>query len=192
MIDGNRLNGGSPSNPVYGNGAISLSYGKAESEVAVVVAQPTCVERVRSIQETDLAKHGIPIDKHFVSHAEVVIPQPTRTGDVDQQVPVAEPLAGYRFPGSVKLSIGTVPVNPGMIEVEIVEDFFQGLQREGSVRCDCSGLGIVRPCAGVLQIGDLVAQGTEAEQVLEVVPDHSPKGILPDQTRDDDAHKPSL
>jgi hypothetical protein len=59
-------------------------------------------------------------------YSEIVIPQPTRAGYIDQEIPVTKPLPRNLLSCSMKLPIGTVAVHPRMIEVEIVKDLFQG------------------------------------------------------------------
>jgi hypothetical protein len=46
-----------------------LSDRQAKGEVTVVIAHSSGVLRVGSIEKSDLAEHGISIDKHFVANS---------------------------------------------------------------------------------------------------------------------------
>ena len=111
-----------------------------------------------------------------------------REGRGGRECRVAEPVAGLGFAGAVKLAVRPVAVDPGVGQVEIGKDFFQAAQGKGTVVRDGPGFGVVRPGAGILQIEDLMAEGAEAQKVLQIVPDDPTEGVLADEAGDDDAH----
>ena len=105
---------------------------------------------------------------------------------------MAEPIPRHFFSGPMEFSVRTVPVNPGGGQIEVSEDFVEGLEGEGAIVGDGSGFRVVGPGSGILEIQHLMSQGAESKKILEVVPDHPSKGVLSNQTGDDDSHPRTL
>ena len=85
-------------------------------------------------------------------------------------------------------AIGFVAVDPAVTEIECVHDAVEVVDVVGAV---CGGFffdGIIGPGCGIFEVPDLVAEGGEAEEVLDVVPGDAAEGVLSDEAGDEDAH----
>jgi hypothetical protein len=90
--------------------------------------------------------------------------------------------------GSVPGAVGGVSVNPAVAHVEVLHDPREVGCVARAIRAGLHFDRIVGPGAGVLQIPDIVPERAESERVLDVVPGHTAKGVLADQSRNDDSH----
>jgi hypothetical protein len=124
-----------------------LANGKAESEVAVVVSKATCVLGVGAVEQSNLTKHRVPIDKHLMSDAEVIIPQPSGTGDINQKISIFEPLPSFPLSGPMERAIGSIAVDPRLSEVKVGKDLFERAKGEGAVIGNRARNGVVGPSA---------------------------------------------
>ena len=192
MIQCHGLNSRFPSDSVGGDGTARGTDGEAEGEVAVVITEAAGIEGIGSVEQADLTKHRVPVDEHPVADPQIVVPQPAGAGNVDQKVPVPQPIPGAGLAGPVKLSVRPVPINPGVRHTKIGKDFFQAAESERAVVCDRAGLRVVGPRPGILQVQHLMAEGTKPEKILEIVPDDAAERVLSDQAGDDDAHQRTL
>ena len=124
MIHGHGLDGRFPGDPVGGDGAAGGADGKTEGEVAVMIPQATGIQGIGAVEQADLTKHRVAVDKHPVADPQIIVPQPAGTGDVDQKIPVAQPVPGPGLPRTVEFSVRPVPIDPVIWHAKIGKDFF--------------------------------------------------------------------
>lgn len=158
----------------------------------MVIPEATRIERVGTIQKANLAKHRVTIDEHTVPNPQVVISQPSRTGDVNEEIAMAKPLTRDRFARTVELSIGAIPVNPRVSKVKISKDLVQGFEGKSTVMGDGANLGVVGPSSGILEVKNLMSKRTESKEVLDIVPDDTAKRVLTDQSSNNNPHGGTL
>ena len=188
MVERDGLHGFSPANAGLRHQAAGPAHVQAEGEMAVMRPHPRGVIGVLRVQQVDLAEHRVTIDEHLVLHTEIVILQPAGAGDVDEQVRILDQVARRRFTRPVEFAVRAVAINPPVAEAELGHHVAEVMDVVGAILADRLAHRIVGPRARILQVPDVVPQPAEPEQVLDIIPRHAAKGVLAEETGDNDAH----
>ena len=169
-------------------GSIDM-FGKRKMEI--MGADPLNYFR-QAQRQSDLSEHGIGIDKDFFGDGEVFRPQPAAAGNIDEQVRARAELLGGGFAHAVVGAVGGVPVDPLAAEAQPLHHRLEILDIVGAIGADGAVHRIVGPGFSVFEVKDLMAELSEAGHVLEIIPGHSAKRVLPDQSCNDNPHRPWL
>ena len=89
-------------------------------------------------------------------------------------------------------AVGGIPIDPLVAQAQARHHGFQIADIVGAIGADGPVDGIVGPGLRVFEVKDLMAELSEAGHVLEIIPGHSAKRVLPDQSCNDNPHRPWL
>lgn len=70
---------------------------------------------VSGVEESDLGKHGVSVDKHLVTNSDVIISEPGCCGYIYEEIGIFQEVSGELFSSSVEFSVSSITVNPLVI-----------------------------------------------------------------------------
>ena len=110
------------------------------------------------IEQTHLTEHRIAVDEHLVLHPELIILQPAGTRNIDEQVAVFDQVTRCGFPRAMEFAIGTVAIDPAIIETKLGHHAAQITHIVGTIFANRLPDWVIGPRTGILQIPDIVSQ----------------------------------
>ena len=161
----------------------------AEGEVDVVGVD-LAAELFVAARQLDLVEDWIGVDEGQTRDTPILVRAGERARDVQQQVRGANHRRPLRFRKSVPGRARREVIRPALGQAETRHDARQVFHIEGAVAdCGATGARTVDRVAGVLEVVDVMAEPSQTQHVLEVVPGHPAQRVLGHQPGHHDAER---